>query len=84
MAKTTMGQRIRAARKNKGLTIVQLSKILRLKSPTVLGDYERGKRGLKRPNIEFCLKLADALEVSIDYLFLGYEKGSKPTSKTKK
>jgi transcriptional regulator with XRE-family HTH domain len=68
---STLGQRIKQARLKKGLTQTQLAKKAGASSHTVICDYERGKRGKKRPDIRFLLKVAEALDISINYLFLG-------------
>lgn len=77
MAKTTMGERIRALRKQKGMTIEQLAKRTYASSRTIIGDYERGKRGMKRPNIALVIRIAKVLDTSIDYLLLGSEEDTK-------
>jgi Predicted transcriptional regulators len=71
MASTTMGQRLKAARLAKGLTQTQLAKIVKLTSHSVICDYELGKRGRRRPDLELLIKISKALDVSLDYLILG-------------
>jgi transcriptional regulator with XRE-family HTH domain len=73
MAPTTMGQRLKKARLEKGLTQVQLAKKSGASSHTIICDYESGKRGKKRPDIKLLVKIAEILDISIDYLFLGRE-----------
>ncbi len=68
---SSIGDRIKKARLAKNLTQVELAKLSGASSHTIIGDYERGKRGNKRPDIELILKLCKVLNVSIDYLLLG-------------
>lgn len=66
-----IGDRIRSARRAKKLTQQQLAERINATSHCIISDYERGKRGFKRPNLQFLLKIAEVLEVRIDWLFLG-------------
>ena len=59
-----LGQRITGIRKQKGLSQAALGKMIGT-SGDVVGRYERG--GIK-PSIEVAIKIASALEVSLDYL----------------
>ena len=59
-----LGQRIAQARKDKNLSQAALGAILNKKGD-VIGKYERGNMS---PSIEVVFQIAEALEVSIDYL----------------
>jgi len=60
----TLGQRITALRKKKGLSQADLGKLVET-SGDIIGRYERDE---VKPSIEVVIRLADALEVSLDYL----------------
>ena len=60
----SFGKRLVEARKNKGLSQEDVAKYLGTKSP-VIGRYERDEM---KPSIEAAAKIADYLEVSLDYL----------------
>jgi len=64
----SIGERLRSARKQKGLTIAELAKLLGV-APITVSRYETNKR---EPDIETLKKLSDILDVSVDYL-LGKE-----------
>ena len=68
MTKIEMGRRIREARLNKGLTMSKLAKDAGT-SIVYIGEIERG---LKMPSVNTLIKIANVLEVSIDYI-LRYE-----------
>ena len=70
---STLGTRIREARLRKGITQTELAKLVDVPSHSVISDYERGKRGRKRPDIVFLLNVAKILDISPDWLFLGKE-----------
>lgn len=74
---STMGERIKSARLRKGLTQVELAKRIKASSHTLICDYERGKRGKRRPDIQMLIKIASILDVSIDYLLLGKTNNNK-------
>lgn len=59
-----LGQRLTEIRKQKGLSQAALGKIIGT-SGDVIGRYERGDI---KPSIEVVLNIAQALEVSLDYL----------------
>ena len=59
-----LGEQLMLLRKKKGLSQAALGKVIGT-SGDVIGRYERE---LMTPSIEAIIKLADALEVSIDYL----------------
>lgn len=58
-------QRLKQLRQKKGLTQQKLAEILGIKRNTY-SDWENGKT---EPGFENLIKLADLLEVSIDWLF---------------
>ncbi|MBP7174262.1 MAG: helix-turn-helix transcriptional regulator [Cloacibacterium sp.] len=60
----SFGKRLTEVRKNKGLSQEDLAKQLGTKSP-VIGRYERDEM---KPSIDTANKLAEYLEVSLDYL----------------
>ncbi len=59
-----LGDKIRALRKEKGLNRDELGKMIGT-SGAVIGRYERDEI---TPSVEIAKKMADALEVSLDYL----------------
>ena len=60
----TIGEHIMLLRKNKKLSQAALGKAVGT-SGDIIGRYERG---IISPSIEVIMKIADALEVSIDFL----------------
>ena len=60
----TLGQQITALRKKKGLSQSDLGKALGT-SGDIIGRYERDE---VKPSIEVAVKVADTLEVSLDFL----------------
>src|SRR5680860_394669 len=60
----SFGKRLIEARKKKGFSQDVVAKKLNTKAP-VIGRYERDET---KPSIEVAAKLADLLEVSLDYL----------------
>lgn len=64
----TTGQRIRAARKNKGMTQAELAEKLNIPFQSV----SQWERDIRKPKIETVQKIADALGVTVSYL-QGYE-----------
>ena len=64
----TIGQRIREARKNAGLTQRELAE----KSGTATGTIQQYELGKRRPRLEQLQRIADTLDVSVGYL-QGYE-----------
>ncbi len=62
-----LGEQIRKNRKIKGYTLEQLAEILDV-STTFIGQIERSK-GI--PSLETLVKIANALEVSVDSLLFG-------------
>jgi len=72
----TLGQRIARKRKEKGLTQVELAKLMDL-SQVLISDYERGRL---RPNPELIVKFAATLKMTTDEL-LGVKLTSTDDSK---
>ena len=64
MDKLTMGDRIKEARKTRGLTQDQLAEILDV-SVEFVGQIERSQR---LPSMQIFIKLIEVLNVSADYL----------------
>lgn len=60
----TFGEHITTLRKRKGLSQAELGKAVGT-SGDIIGKYERNE---VKPSIEVAAKIADALEVSLDYL----------------
>jgi len=60
----SFGSRISQVRKEKGMSQEQLAKALEA-TPTTVGRYERDE---VKPSIEVAVKIAQILEVSLDYL----------------
>lgn len=60
----TFGKRLRDRRKERGFSQNELAKMLET-NHSVIGKYERDE---VKPLIEVIIKIADALNVSIDYL----------------
>ena len=58
------GNRLRTARKDRGLTLEQLAAACST-SETVLRNYEKAR---KSPNVEMLLRICEALKISPDYL----------------
>ncbi len=71
------GQRLKELRKSKGITQTELANMLHLSDKSSISRYEKGKN---RPQFDIITKIADILDVSVDYL-LG--KTEEKTSKTK-
>lgn len=67
-----IGKRIAELRKAKNWSQGDLAKAVQA-SRDIIGKYERGENS---PSVEMAVKLADALEVSVDYL-LGKERFGK-------
>lgn len=60
----SFGKRLQEARKKKGFSQEDIAKHLDTKAP-VIGRYEREEM---KPSIDVVTKIADLLEVSLDYL----------------
>jgi transcriptional regulator with XRE-family HTH domain len=74
-SKDELGRRVRAIREGRGVTQVELAKILKLPQSNV-SEMERGARGL---TVHQVVRLAKALKVSADEILLPNGKGSKIT-----
>lgn len=70
----TIGERIRALRKEKGLKQEALAKKAEV-SRVSIGFYERDDR---MPPADIATRIADALEVDVDYLLRGVAQKDKP------
>lgn len=64
ITRMSFGKRLLEARKKKGISQEELAGKLATKAP-VIGRYERDEM---KPSIEAAAKMADALEVSLDFL----------------
>lgn len=60
-----MENRIKALRKQRGLTLVQLGEQISW-DPTAVSKWELGKR---QPNIQALFQLADYFGVTVEYLY---------------
>jgi transcriptional regulator with XRE-family HTH domain len=60
----TLGQHVTAMRKKKGLSQADLGKAIGT-SGDIIGRYERDE---VKPSIEVAVKIANALDISLDYL----------------
>lgn len=72
-------KRLRALRKEKGLTQTDLGNLLGI-TVSAYGNYELGQR---EPSIEMLIKLADYFGVSVDYL-IGHDSTTDQEFKIKK
>lgn len=70
---TTFGERLKELRIRKGLTHQEIADYLGVSRSTI-SYYENGKN---EPRIEGLIKLAELLEVSLDYLITGKENESE-------
>lgn len=64
MKSTTFGKRLTEVRKDKNISQDEVGKLIGVHG-TVIGRYEREE---VKPSIEMATQLAEALEVSLDYL----------------
>ena len=62
-----LGARIAALRRQAGMNQAQLAAVIRV-SPSAVGMYEQGRR---EPSAEILVRLAQAFQVSLDYLITG-------------
>lgn len=60
----SFGKRLMEVRKERGLSQEDLATLIGTKGPAI-GRYERGAAN---PTIEVAMRLADALDISLDYL----------------
>lgn len=77
-----MGERLRSSRLIAKLSQIELAKAVD-SFPQVIGDYERGRRGNRRPDIVLLVRICKVLNISIDWLFLGV-KNKKVKKKSNK
>ena len=63
---TTLGERIKNIRENKGITLTFVAKKLGYKSPASVSDFEKGRTKIDGDKIPI---IAKALGVSVDELF---------------
>ena len=66
------GKRMKLARKRKGLTQEELARRIN-STPKTIHAYEAGTRGKFRPNIQLVFRIADELDVSIQWLLKGVD-----------
>lgn len=64
--KVPVGEKIKKARKEAGLTLQQLADLIGAKRKQVVSNWEHG---FGRPNLEMLEKLAQTLNVSLEYFF---------------
>ena len=64
LGEESLGERLTRLRKERGYTQVELANMIGIKQ-TIVSDYERERI---RPHIEMAVRLARALEVSVDEL----------------
>lgn len=69
MKRKTVGERIREARKQKGLTMAELSELVNI-SQGQLSNYEKDRR---EPAFSKMARIADVFEISLDWFALGLE-----------
>ncbi|WP_276504881.1 helix-turn-helix domain-containing protein [Terrimonas pollutisoli] len=67
-AKSSFGQRLKEAREAKGLTKEKFGKLVKIHYSQI-GRYERNEAS---PSADALRKMANALDVSTDYLMNGY------------
>ena len=67
--KSRFPERLKTLRLTKGLSQTELARKLKI-NPNNIGRYERGE---SNPNTKFLKAIADALDVSTDYLYDGVE-----------
>lgn len=68
MERKTVGERIREAREEKGISSYELAKRAGLKPSTVL----LAEKGKTKPNLESCARICKALDISLDWLALAF------------
>ena len=67
-SKIEFGKRVKELRVSKGFSRLSLCKKIGCISHTALSNYENG---LRTPNIEILIKLAEGLDTDLNYLILG-------------
>lgn len=68
------GKNLTAIRKERQLTQLELANLLDAQ-PRMIGRWEQG---VSKPQFDYIIKLAQLLEVSLDYLLLGNEGQTSP------
>ena len=76
----TYGDRLKKARKDKGLSRPQLAEMCDVSAKTIQ-NYESNSR---TPRLDITQRIAEALGVSVDYLTNGYEPSIDELSSTEK
>ncbi|ALE04374.1 XRE family transcriptional regulator (plasmid) [Arthrobacter sp. ERGS1:01] len=71
---TTVGNKVRAMRKEKGMTLADLSEITGL-SPAIVSQIERG---LANPSFTTLAQLAHGLDIPVGKFFIGQEASKSP------
>ena len=59
------GEKLRALRQQRGLTVRELAAIFGMKSHSHIADMEKGR---SKPSVELLIKIADFFEVTTDQL----------------
>lgn len=72
---TDFGKNLSELRKKRNLTQLELGELIGVQ-PRLIGRWEQGQG---KPQFDYILKLADALEVTLDQLLRG-QKGTEPLS----
>ena len=72
----TVGERVKKARENKGLSQTELAEMLGYKSRSSINKIEQGDRDIPRSSI---IKLAEKLDVTPQYL-MGWEEEKRSES----
>lgn len=75
-----IGARVQAVREQKGMSRTTLAKVIGLSDGQSLYKYERGDRGFNPTQLG---KIADELDVSIEYLYHGVEHADRVANKSK-
>ena len=70
-----IGDRLRAARMERGLKQKELAQIVGVKSPSAVSNWEKG---LSTPDIEMCVRLCRALNIRLSYLADYYGGAARP------
>jgi transcriptional regulator with XRE-family HTH domain len=73
LSMTDFGKNLATLRKQRQLTQLELASLLEVQ-PRMVGRWEQGQA---RPQLDYVIKLAQVLEVSIDHLVFG-EEGQEP------
>ena len=71
-----LGKRINEVRKERGITAQSMSDMLHIN----LRSYRNYESGDREPSVESIIKIADILDISVDYLFGRDEFIKKQTS----